>query len=161
MRRLLLLFRAAAAAARLPHARLYAGRGGGGPGDHVRPPLLRPRQRNPGGIRHQPARPVQSLWRGSPGEDLYPEAVKTLARIRNEAELGFQWKHPVPVARLPRLAAAPRIDGTPEAAEWRDALRFSGEFVMNRNGEDAAIPPLSLAGGLARRPPLCRRAFPG
>ncbi len=81
------------------------------------------------------------------GEDLYPEAVKTLARIRNEAELGFQWKHPVPVVRLPRLAAAPRIDGTPEAAEWRDALRFSGEFVMNRNGKTPqSRPSLWLAG---------------
>ena len=81
------------------------------------------------------------------GEDLYPEAVKTLARLRNEAELGFRWKHPVPVARLPRLAAAPRIDGTPEAAEWRDALRFEGEFVMNRDEKTPQKhPSLWLAG---------------
>lgn len=81
------------------------------------------------------------------GEDLYPEAVKTLARIRNEAELGFTWQHPVPVARLPRLAAAPKIDGIWEEAEWRDALRFEGEFVMNRDEKTRqSRPSLWLAG---------------
>ncbi len=80
------------------------------------------------------------------GEDIYPAAVQKLAELRNEAQLGFDWKHPVPEAKLPRLTA-PRIDGIPEEAEWRNALRWEGEFVMSCDPKTAqAVPSVWCAG---------------
>lgn len=72
---------------------------------------------------------LQVLTHVSEGD--YAEAVRSMSAVANEIRRGLEWKQPRRECTVPRLCAAPRIDGVLSADEWRGAERFHGEFEIN------------------------------
>lgn len=62
----------------------------------------------------------------------YAEAVRKLSACYAEAELGFTWTEPRRRITVPKLPDAPEIDGNIMPAEWRNACRFTGEYLLNQ-----------------------------
>lgn len=66
----------------------------------------------------------------------YPDAVKQLAGFYREFQKGLAWKEQPRRIALPRLNAAPVLDGRLAPEEWKGAAVFSGEFPVGDAGPD-------------------------
>lgn len=70
----------------------------------------------------------------------YPDAVKQLADFYREFEKGKAWKEKPRRIVLPRLDAAPVLDGRLAPEEWKGAAVFSGEYPIDSTEPDRNYP---------------------
>lgn len=77
-----------------------------------------------------------AVLRHGAGPEIYARAVKKLAALHDDAEIGFAWPCPVPSADIPLLAAPPRVDGRLDEDEWRGARVWRGEYALNNPDKD-------------------------
>lgn len=61
----------------------------------------------------------------------YARSVLKVANIARNVKRGMEWRHPVPHCKIPYLAKAPEIDGVIDKDEWKDALEFRGEYLLD------------------------------
>ena len=59
------------------------------------------------------------------------ELRRSLEKLESEILTGRNWPHPVPRAAIPFTDSPPRIDGIPRPDEWRHALSYRGEYLLN------------------------------
>lgn len=57
--------------------------------------------------------------------------IEIYSRIYDDIQRGLNWKEPIRKVEIPRLQAAPKLDGVPEEEEWRKGRSFSGEYPIN------------------------------
>ena len=65
------------------------------------------------------------------------KALSELQRLQREVSAGRAWQIPPLKTKIPFLAHPPVIDGKIESEEWRDALFFNREYLLN---EGKALP---------------------
>lgn len=73
-----------------------------------------------------------ALRNGTLTETERQRLIRRFSRISDDIRRGLAWREPVRRLVLPRLNAAPLIDGKFSPGEWDQAYEFTGEYPLNQ-----------------------------